>query len=387
MKKGDDKNIEKMAMLGRMTRGIIHDFNNSLASILGNAEFLTSDLDPESDQYVFAQNIRKAGFQLQDIIDQIRAISAEKNAGKDIALNLVDEVQTLSERLQSKLLPAQDISFSTDLADATLSLPPHQFRTLIRNVIENGIDALGGLAGKIEVHVSAAGQQQISRIYDHKIDIIPAPETGLNRVEIRVIDTGNGMDMSVLEMAAAPRFTTKNQDQSHGLGLTVAHEIIRHLGGGLSIASTQQDGTEVTIVLPVESITTKSSPPNGHEKKKFLLVDDRQSVLQTIAIMLTREQHKVDWVDDSATALDMIREKPSAYDVLITDFEMPYINGKDLIADIRQDFKTLPIILMSGDVETLDEVKREMSSDNVFVLAKPVTKMSLNRILESIATK
>lgn len=206
-----DPNLEKMAALGRVTRSLIHDFNNSLASIMGHADFLIADLPQDSEQHAFASNIKKAALQLQDTLHQIKAFAA------------------------------------------------------------------GGQA-------------------------IPEPE----------------------------------------------------------------------------DITEKHHP---HHPRSILLVDDRAMVLNTIATMLQRHHHTVESASDGFAALDMIRENPKKYDLLITDYTMPDLNGRDLISEIRQDFKTIPIIIMSGDTQSLDALKKDRSLNNIFVLPKPIVAKDLDDMI------
>lgn len=207
-----DQNLEKMAALGRVTRSLIHDFNNSLAAIMGHADFLLSDLAEGSEQHLFAENIKKAAVQLQGTLDQIK-----------------------------------------------------------------------GFAG--------SGYEPPT-----KVDTPPAPVT---------------------------------------------------------------------------------YPP-----RSILLVEDRTMVLKTIETMLQRGNHVVETASDGFTALDMIRENPKKYDLLITDYTMPHLNGRDLIAEIRQDFKTLPVIIMSGDVGTLSELQKNRANHNIFVLPKPIIASDLAHTIE-----
>lgn len=210
-----DPNLEKMAALGRVTRSLIHDFNNSLASIMGHADFLIADLPEGSEQHAFASNIKKAALQLQDTLHQIKAFAA------------------------------------------------------------NG----------------ATGGQDV-----------PKPE----------------------------------------------------------------------------DITGKYHP---HHPRSILLVDDRAMVLNTIATMLQRHHHTVESASDGFAALDMIRENPKKYDLLITDYTMPELNGRDLISEIRQDFKTIPIIIMSGDTQSLDTLKKDRSLNNIYVLPKPIVAKDLDDMI------
>ena len=104
-------------------------------------------------------------------------------------------------------------------------------------------------------------------------------------------------------------------------------------------------------------------------------------VLNTIATMLNRNHHKVESASDGFTALDMIRENPKKYDLLITDYTMPDLNGRDLISEIRQDFKSIPIIIMSGDTQSLDALRENRALNNIYVLPKPIVEKELDDLI------
>lgn len=381
-----DKNAKKMESLGQMTRGLIHDFNNSLASIMGYAEFLTSDLPLGSEQYLFADNIRKAGFQLQDLIDQIRAISAEKNTGKDICINLVPEIQNLSERLQSYLSTGQHLVFLSDIDTATLTLPPHQLRTLISNVVKNAVDALEHQSGTVTIHLSEMTSIDAIKNYQFVNESLPLAPTHSPLVKIEIIDMGCGMDEISLGLATTQHFTTKSADAAHGIGLSVAKDILSYLDGGLRIATTPGTGTCVTLILPVEELLTSSATEEMSPPKHILVIEDRESVRHIVTTILTRDGHSVTDTDDGLMALDILRENPDQFDLLITDYNMPQINGKDLIHEIRMDFPELPIIVISGDEQNLDLVKNT-DIKNLMTISKPLTSQKLNQVVSKITDR
>lgn len=254
-----DKETEKMVNLGRLTRGILHDLNNSLASIMGFADFLTDDLDPSSEQYVFAQNIKKAGLQIENLVEQIRAVSIERGTGKNISINLVDIIKGLTDDIQKNLKPQQQIIFLTNIQAATLSLPSFQFKVMFANLLKNAIQSLSDNSGTIMVHISSANQINQNDLkgdyhfISHLCDAHQVIDKKILRID--VIDTGCGMDEVTLNLAPAPHFTTKSADIAHGLGLTISSQIIHSLDGGLSISTTPNIGSRVTIALPVEKIT------------------------------------------------------------------------------------------------------------------------------------
>lgn len=382
------KNTEKMAALGRMTRGLVHDFNNSLASIMGYAEFLITDLPPESEQHLFASNIRQAGLQMQDLIDQIRAFGYEKGQGKDIPLHIPEEVKSIAERNKEFLGSHQTIECIADIDDAVLSMPAHQFRTLLNNIIRNACEALGRKAGHISIRISAYEPSVVKSSdpsYALFSQILNVEKTDAPLVQIDVIDTGCGMDEPILHLAFEPHFTTKSIEHSRGMGLPIALGILKYLGGALSIASSPDQGTKISFVIPVDRLSYKdTSSITSIRPKNILLVEDRDMVRQAIKTMLDREGHHVIGCADGFSALDILRESPDQFDVLMTDFTMPLFNGKDLIEEIRSDFKDIPIVIVSGDTNHLQNIQNAPSHHRIWTLTKPISNHGMMLVLKEI---
>lgn len=258
MSDSPNKETEKMANLGRMTRGILHDLNNSLASIMGFSSFLTDDLDPKSEHYIFAENIKKAATQIETLVEQIRALSMERGSGKDVTLNIVDTIKEIIDSSNKEVSQQHQIIFMSDIKGAIFSVPPFQFKVMFSNLLRNALQSLGDSSGTIMVHLSSThgiSPKELKGDYhllSHPFDIDFPYDKSMLRID--VIDTGCGMDEVTLNLAPSPHFTTKSADIAHGLGLTISSQIINYYGGSLSIATTPNIGTRVTIVLPVEKI-------------------------------------------------------------------------------------------------------------------------------------
>lgn len=375
---------EKMASLGRMTRGLVHDINNSLASIMGYAEFLVSDLPEGSEQALFAENIKKAGLQLQGTLDQVRAVSMERNTGKDTPLNIVELVETIVNQHRATLENGQTIDYTHSVDEAVLSYPDHQIRTLFMNLIRNATESLEQKSGHITIHIDNSTAKRTIPLYDFHKHVLEHKENMPPHVKITLTDTGCGMDNETINLAIEPHFTTKTANEAKGMGLPIAVGILNYLEAELTIASTPQRGTQVTIFLPVESISQRKEKETiAQEPKSILLVEDRDMVRHTIETMLAREGHKVTSVADGHNALDILRETPRGYDLMITDFSMPEINGKDIIEEVHADFPRLPIIIISGDNDHLKSIENNDLYKSVTTLAKPISSENLNKALQS----
>ena len=253
-----DKDTERMADLGRLTRGILHDLNNSLASIMGFAEFLVDDLDPSSEQHIFAQNIRKAGTQIENLVEQIRAVSLERGSNNDVMFNIIDTTKQLVESSQHLAKNNQKIIFMSEIKGAFLTLAPLQFRVMFLNLLYNSIQALNSVSGTVMVNISPAEKTNMNdlkgdyQFFSHLVNSDIDKNSLMLRIDI--IDNGCGMDEATLNLAPSPHFTTKSADTAHGLGLSISCKIINYLDGQLSVSTTPNIGTRITIVLPIEKI-------------------------------------------------------------------------------------------------------------------------------------
>lgn len=253
-----DKETEKMANLGRMTRGILHDLNNSLASIMGFSSFLTDDLDPKSEHYIFAENIKKAATQIETLVEQIRALSMERGSNKDVTLNLVETIKEMIDSSNKERIQQHQIIFMSDIKGAIFSAPLFQFKVMFSNLLKNALQSLGDSSGTVMIHLSSThgiSPKELKGDYhfmSHPFDINLPHDKSMLKIDI--IDTGCGLDEVTLNLAPSPHFTTKSADIAHGLGLTISSQIIHTYGGSFSISTTPSIGTRVTIVLPVEKI-------------------------------------------------------------------------------------------------------------------------------------
>jgi signal transduction histidine kinase len=256
MKDLADKNITKMTNLGQMTRGILHDLNNSLGAIMGFASFLSEDLDPKSEQYVFAENIKKAGAQIESLVEQVRALSMERGTDKDSIINVIEVIHQIVENDKLQLKQNQHLIFSSDLENCFLTAPILSFRVMIRNLIKNAYQSLGTGAGTVMITISSHDRKNKKNEmegYDFSTNLCPSnplPKKGATQIDIT--DSGCGMNEETLNLAPSAHFTTKSADIAHGLGLTISSQIIDDWGGHLHIATSPNKGTRVRIILPTE---------------------------------------------------------------------------------------------------------------------------------------
>jgi CheY-like chemotaxis protein len=205
---------------------------------------------------------------------------------------------------------------------------------------------------------------------------------------VTVSDTGEGMDGLTQSRVFEPFFTTKASGTGTGLGLAVVHGIMRDHEGAVDLESALGKGTTVRCYFP--SLTTDADErpsqsriaPRG-KGERILLVEDESALAQVGARRLVRLGYQVATETDSARALEMLRARPEDFDLLITDYSMPRLNGVQLAQALRGVAPKLPIILITGNLEGLSPA--EMASAGVgLVVPKPATVQQLGEAVRTL---
>jgi CheY-like chemotaxis protein len=204
-------------------------------------------------------------------------------------------------------------------------------------------------------------------------------------VVLSVIDTGCGIAPELLEQVMEPFFTTKATGKGTGLGLSMVYGFAKQSGGAIRVESEVDHGTRVEIWLPAAeggptpvSRDAPAAPAAPDPSLSILLVDDHDGVRATTATMLEDLGHKVVDVGDGAGALQLLRETPDAFDVVLTDYAMPRLCGVELVRQARELRPALPAVIITGYAEP--GVVTPFSQD-VPVLVKPFDNQQLRHSL------
>jgi CheY-like chemotaxis protein len=186
------------------------------------------------------------------------------------------------------------------------------------------------------------------------------------------------MDANTLKRAAEPFFTTKPMGKGSGLGLSMVHGLVLQSGGALQIDSRPNEGTTVTLWLPVASDQVSSaearSAPSAAGKSacRVMLVDDDPLILKTTADMLRELGHEAVEMSSGNQALEAL-QTGKLFDLAILDYAMPDMTGDQLADRIRESFPALPLLLATGYSHGA------RTTTDMAKLAKPYTIAELSR--------
>ena len=245
---------------------------------------------------------------------------------------------------------------------------------------------------------SAHAMREKGGLLEIKLEEVDLEKEGANKyrqikpgtyLELTVSDSGHGMPPEVMQKIFDPYFTTKQTGEGTGMGLTLTHEIVRSLGGDIYVTSDPGKGTTVQVVFPTYTGEVKTEviePVPGEISRgneRLLLVDDEAELVESAARLLKRIGYHASGETDPCAALETLRDKPTEFDLVITDLTMPSMSGIQLAQQIKDINPDLPIILLSGFSQNTTAEKIDYSVIDDFI-TKPINKDDLARVIRKV---
>ena len=377
--------IEKLSALGELASGVAHDFNNTLAGILGRAQLIQRTNDPEKISRGLniiiktAEDGAKTVKRIQDFARQRRDHDFEPVSIDQILL----DVSEITRPRWKDRAEAANVQISLDLQIRSKSKvmgDESELREVLVNMVFNAVDAM------------PEGGQLTLGAFD--ID---------DSVVIMIADTGSGMPAEVKSRIFDPFFTTKGK-AGMGLGLAVSFGIIRRHEGSVQVDSEVGVGTKFMISLPKAEVTEEAniseaelakpqatpSPSTNitrtfdENQPKILVVDDEEPVRELLRDLLEHEGCRVYMAPGSREALGLF--EVHQFDGIFTDVGMPGMSGWELSHAIRQRNQQIPIAIVTGWGEAVgSDEQKEAGVD--WVIAKPFRAEKISEIAQEMSRK
>ena len=373
------RTAQKMEALGLVTGGVAHDFNNILTSILANAELIGSALPPSMSQIRSdLLEIQDAAVRGSDLVKKLLGFSRRER----LTMQPTDTGEVCREMADvlSRLLPER-IAVRCEIEP---DLPPvladaGALQQIILNLATNARDAIAE-QGEIRLKVGRA-----------RLDTAHVNEFGWGTpgdyVAVRVHDSGLGMDEATRSRVFEPFFTTKPPGSGSGLGLAMVYGLMKQQNGFVGLASAPNQGTTVTLYLPITGRRTpQPAPVEPHRRSGdiVLVVEDEEPIRRVAKRVLERHGFAVLTAADGVEALNLFREHEANVALILTDVVMPRMGGKVLHQTLREQGKQVPVVFMSGYARG-DSPESGQMEPGMNVLAKPWSvEQLLQRVKEAI---
>lgn len=350
---------DKLKSLGVLAGGIAHEYNNVLATIVGNLDLALMDLTSSSPIQVNLQEAAQAAGRATNLTQQMLAYSGR---GRFVITQidfseLIGSIEQLLHASVSKKASLK-LDLANDLPMVAGDAP--QLQQVVMNLITNASEALGDLPGLISIttRLRECDASFLSRsvISDQ---FLPGPF-----VELEVRDSGCGMDDAVKKRLFEPFFSTKFTGR--GLGMSVVMGVVRGHKGAIMVSSRPNRGTSISVLLPLMGTpppVAEMNPPISTDATSamtlagtVLVVEDEATLRLLMARILKRSGLRVLTAEHGQEAVSMFREHADAISFVILDFTMPVMDGLQTLQELRGIRADVKAVLTSGyDVGNLHE--------------------------------
>jgi signal transduction histidine kinase len=363
---------QKMEVLGQLTSGLAHDFNNILTVIIGNLAALSAARGSDETVAEFVEPAADAARRGAELIKNMLSFS-RKQALQAQANDVSPLIVSVSQMLRRSLLDNRQLDIAVGATPLWAWIDAHRLQSTLLNLIVNARDATQA-RGRIGVNASA---QALDETRAAALQVEPG-----RYVRIEVSDDGAGMDAPTLARVFEPFFTTKRPGLGTGLGLAMVHDFVKQSGGAIRIESKLGQGTTVSLWLPA-SEAGGELPLSIDQADRVarsgqglaLLVDDDPEVRKVVRRLLLELGFAVIEAEDGTEAMQILNQTQGIV-LLLSDVVMPGgTDGRALAAHARERGRVPRVVLMSGYAPD------EGQTSDVPMLVKPFTKAQLEVLL------
>ena len=361
---------EKLRSLAEMASGVAHDFNNALASILGNTQlllFTVQDGELKETLKTIEKVAKDSAQTVRRLQDFTRKRAHQELFKVDVNSIIRDSIEITKPKWKDE---TQRKGGHIEIVSSLEEVPPvsgntSELREVMTNVIFNAIEAMPK-GGKIEIRTFQKGKE----------------------VFIQISDSGMGIAEDVRKKIFEPFFTTKPFTNT-GLGLSMSYGIIKRFGGEIEVESKVGHGTTFTIILPIggegkEEAILPSTIKKG-KKARILVIDDEEFVRSVLSRTLAQVHHQVTIAENGEKGLQLFKEEK--FDMVLTDLGMPGMSGWEVCRAIKKISPHTPVGMITGWGAEMSRSKMEEHGLDFFI-SKPFDfNQILNVVAENIESK
>jgi two-component system, sensor histidine kinase and response regulator len=364
----------------RMTQ---HDLKSPLSAVINIPKLLISEKNISDEQMEMLKMVEESGYRMLDIINgslDLYKMESGKYKVSAVPVNVIDIVRQIHGETR-ELVRKKNIKILIILNGQPVR------ETDVFSVNGEKMLCYSMLANLIKNAVEASPENKSIRIsFDER--------------EGRQISIHNkGMVPESMKERFFEKYATAGKEEGTGLGTYTAKLIAETLGGSISFESLKKIGTVVSIILPRFSLagdadlslkSGKTSVPSFAEvvnKLTPLVVDDYQPMRQTIiGILKEMGFKKIFGANDGADALQVLDDEQ--IDLVISDLNMPNLNGFELLRNIRSipAWYNTPFILVTGDSELQTVALAAKTKVNEFII-KPFSADILKKKIKNVLSQ
>jgi len=332
---------ERLQAIGTLAGGIAHDFNNLLMGIQGRASLMLLDVEKS---HPFHGQLKGVEDYVQRAVDLTNQLLGFAMGGK-YQVAPVDLNQLIQENISMFARTKKELSINTKFQDPIWSaeVDRSQIDQVLLNLYVNAWQAMPG-GGQIYLQTKNVS---LDAKFVKPFHVQPG-----KYVEIKITDTGVGMDAETCKRIFDPFFTTKERGRGTGLGLASAYGIIKNHGGIITAHSEKGKGTSFSIYLPASNKPVGKSETAPERQLSgegvILLIDDEVMILDVGKALLERLGYQVLVATGGREGLEIYRQSSHKINLVILDMIMPDLNGVETYELLKEMDPRVKVLLASG---------------------------------------
>ena len=361
-----EQQASKLELVGRLTSGIVHDFNNLLSVQLHIVAMLQNTIATGTAEAEHLHTLQLAIQQGSALTNRLLAVVRPDKGLSPRPVDLNEICAEAVELLKHNVSP--HIALETSLAP---SLPPvhaeaGQLMRVVLNLCFNARDAMPR-GGRLSIETEIANREHQQKWDGGTIE-------GGEFVCLTCRDTGEGMTPEVRAHIFEWFYTTKDAGQGSGLGLSIVADIVERLGGWIECDSKLGEGTRFTVCLPIAATETvvpvaAIAPSRPSAQKSILVIDREPSIVRMAQLVLACNGYRVLPAMDGLQAMELYRESPTAIDLVVFEYHMAGLGGKEILLELATLNPYVRVLALAGGPVPESEWMNELSGWGI--LSKP----------------
>ena len=373
LKQSVEQNESLIASRKKAVHTITHELRTPLTAITGYAGLMQKDCDVDKIG-AYIQNIRQSSERMREMLNTLLSFFRLDN-GKEQPNFSPCRISTITHTLETEFMP---VAISNGLA---LTINCHTDAVVLTDkecILQIGNNLLSNA-----IKFTENGSVSLRADYDNGL------------LKLIVKDTGTGMTEEEQQciFGAFERLSNAAAKDGFGLGLSIVQRIVSMLGGIIRLDSEKGKGSRFTVEIPMqtaEELPGQSYQGYAYHNERYhdvIAIDNDEVLLLMLKEMYAQEGIHCDTCTDAAELMEMIRRKE--YSLLLTDLNMPEINGFELLELLRTsnvgNSKTIPVVVTTAS----DSCSKEELMERGFsgCLLKPFSISELMEVSGKCAMK
>ncbi|MBV5317367.1 MAG: response regulator [Desulfobulbaceae bacterium] len=364
---------QKMEVLGTLSGGVAHDFNNILTGIIGYGQLLQMKFPSGTPLRTYVDQIMASSERAAHLTKSLLTFSRKREL--DTKPTDINTIITNFENFLTMIVGKKiELKVSLDSAELIALADIGQVEQVLMNLATNAKDAMpeGGIF-TIKTETMEPDSQFLM--------LHPSLHPG-KHVLISVADSGVGMDENTKRKLFEPFFTTKEEGKGTGLGLSIVYGIIKQHQGEIMVSSERGTGTTFRMYLPLVKSADEVKavvsplPPRGRGET-ILLVESDSGVRFLAKTVLEQSGYAVIEAVDGEDGFRKFTEHMDAVQLLLTELMLPTISGKELYDQVRNNKPDVKALFTSNF--TPEIIRKDAIVDEFLFLPKPISPNELAR--------